>query len=398
MNRMRIGTDIDTGLPVYVKEVDRYKGCLFLGSTGGGKTEALLNIIQGDSYIPCAKIIVDPSGFFSKQVYSVMNGKAHYCSLEHPIGINPLISPYKEHQTADILMESVDQMVLMTSQNKNWTVKMFQIAIPEIVRCIQLGRTTLEEVRANIAALKGNTETRDGILARFDLLLNDPDFKKIICGKGFEINKLIENQETFVLDASGMGYAKQVFIGTLVTNLVKGYFIYSKPKEYKPLVLIIDEAHLFVSQEFSIITKQARKYKISTILSTTDFSMMSKPLVHSILSNSGTLVCLRAGNIEAQMISNEFNNIKAADIKSLEKYHAVYKTQDGEGIIKLPRPVYTKEIPIKSMKQEQRTFDLRWFNLPSCYSFQLDSDPTGIAANDEHNHALKTPPVSTEGG
>jgi hypothetical protein len=208
---------------------------------------------------------------------------------------------------------------------------------------------------------------------------------------------LIQKQETLIVDCSAMGYAKQIFMGTLITNLVKAYFLYSKPKEYKPLVLMIDEAHNFVSNEFTIITKQARKYKIATILSTTDFSMMPKPLVHSILSNAGTLICLRAGNIEAQLISNEFNTIKAADIKSLEKYHAVYKTQDGEGIVKLPRPVYTKEIPIKSMKQEKRTFDLKWFDLPS-YCFQLDYEPAGAVAGDGHNHAQETPPASNEGG
>jgi hypothetical protein len=270
-------------------------------------------------------------------------------------------------------------MVVLTSPNERFSVNMKKILDPEIARCIELGRTTLEDVRANIDAQKGHTETRDSIIARLDILLSDPDFKRLVCGKGFEINKLIENQETFILDCSGMGYAKQIFVGTLITSLTKAYFLYSKPKEYKPLILIIDEAHNFVSSEFTIITKQARKYQIATILSTTDFSMMPKPLVHSILSNAGTLVCLRAGNVEAQLISNEFNTIKAEDIKGLEKYHAVYKTPDGEGIVKLPRPVFVKEMEIKPMKKETKSFDLKWFDLSSCYA-QWDYDPNGSAA------------------
>lgn len=396
MNRMRIGIDIDTGMPVYVKEVDGFKGCLILGSTGGGKTELLLNIIYG-FFFKVAKIIIDPSGFFARQIYSLMRGNALYCSLEHPIGMNPMVSPYKPHQIADLIFESINQMVILTTPNDRFTVNMRRIGDPVVVRCIESGRTTLEDVKAIIESERGHAETRDGILARLDMLLSDPDFKQLICGKGFEIGNLIEKQETLIVDCSGMGYAKQIFIGTLITNLVKAYFLYSKPKEYKPLVLMIDEAHNFVSPDFTIITKQARKYNIATILSTTDFSMMPKVLVHSILSNAGTLICLRAGNIEAQMISNEFNTIKAEDIKSLEKYHAVYKTQDGEGIVKLPRPVYTKEIPIKPLKKETRNFGLTWFDLPSCYD-QWDYDPAGVAAGDEHNHALKTPPVSNEGG
>jgi type IV secretory pathway VirB4 component len=395
IQRMKIGTD--NYLPVSVKANDRYKGTLIIGATGGGKTELLANIVQNDSYSPVAKIIVDPSGFYARQVHSIMKGKDHYCSLDHPIGINLLLSPYKPHQIADLLAETINQMVTLTTPNERFTVKMRQILDEEVVRCLELGRNTLEDIKANIEAHRGNAETRDGIIARLNLLLSDPAFKEIICGKGFEIGKLIENQETFILDCSGMGYAKQVFIGTLITNLVKAYFIYSRPKKPKPLVLIIDECHNFVSAEWTIVAKQSRKHLIATILSTTDFSMLPKPLIHSILSNSGTLICLKAGNVEAQLISNEFNTIKAEDIKALEKYHAVYKTPDGEGIVKLPRPVFVKEIDIKPMKTEKRTFDLKWFDLQS-YCYQFDSDQNGAVAGDGHKHAPETPPASTEGG
>ena len=57
-------------------------------------------------------------------------------------------------------------------------------------------------------------------------------------------------------------------------------------------ILTVDEAHNFVSQDFSLVLKEGRKYKIATILATTDFSMMPKTLIHAVLSNAGTLVCL----------------------------------------------------------------------------------------------------------
>lgn len=275
---------------------------------------------------------------------------------------------------------------------------MREILDAEVVHCLERGRTTLEEVKTNIMARQGQAETRDGIIARLNLLLQDPSFKEIICGQGFEINKLIENQESFILDCSGMGFAKQVFIGTLLTNLVKAYFIYSKPQKYKPLVLTIDEAHNFVSQEFSLILKQARKYRISTILATTDFSMMPKPLIHTVLSNAGTIVVLRAGYVEASMIAHEFQTITAGDIQGLEKYHAYAKTPDGEYLVKLPRPLYVKEIPITEVKTVKRDFTIRWFDLPHSYRFQLDYDPDGAVVGDDYKHKSETPPLSTERG
>jgi hypothetical protein len=398
INRMKIGNEKDTYMPVFVRDNDRFKPTLCLGSTGGGKSQWLLSNWYNDSFMRVAKILIDPSGSLSKQAYSVMKGKVHYCSIEHPIGLNPMIAPYKPFQIADLIAETVNQMVVLTTPNEKFTVKMLEILNAEIIRCLELGRTTLEEVKANIQARPGQTETRDGIIARLNLLLQDPDFKEIICGKSsFEIGKLIENRESLILDCSGMGYAKKVFIGTLLTNLVKSYFLYGKPKEYKPLILTIDEAHNFVSQDFGLVLKEGRKYKIATILATTDFSMIPKALIHTLLSNAGTLVCLKAGYIEASMISHEFMDITASDIQGLEKYHAAVKTPDNEAIVKLPRPLLVKQVELKPIEHKERNFDLQWFDLQSCYD-QWDCEPTVAAAGDEHNNVLKTPPVSTEGG
>jgi hypothetical protein len=369
IGRMKIGNDPETYLPLAVKAEDRFKHCLLIGKTGTGKSQLILNLWRDDTFLKPAKILIDPSGFLARDAYSISRG--HYCSLEHPLSINAMIAPYKPFQIADIIIETLNQVVRLTTSNQDLTAKMIQILRDEITRCLELGRTTLEEVRANINAQKGNSETRDGILARLDLLVQD-DFKSIICGEGsFELNRLIENGESFILDCSGMGYAKKVFIGTLVTNLVKAYFLYSRPKEYRPLTLYIDEAHNFLSQDFSLVLKEGRKYQIACLLATTDFSSIPKPLIHTILSNAGTLVCLRAGFVEASMMSREFTTIEASDIQNLEKYHAAVKTPDDEAIVRLPRPPFVKQVPVKEVKTEKRTFGLQWFDIDPAYSFDL---------------------------
>lgn len=377
IGRMRIGSDPKTYLPVAVKAEDRFKHALLIGKTGSGKSQLILNLWRDDTFLKPAKILIDPSGFLASDGYSISRG--HYCSLEHPLSINAMVAPYKPFQIADIIIETLNQVVRLTTSNQDLTAKMIQILRDEIMRCLELGRTTLEEVRANINAQKGSSETRDGILARLDLLLQD-DFKSIICGdSSFELNRLIKRGESFILDCSGMGYAKKVFIGTLITNLVKAYFLYSRPKEYKPLALYIDEAHNFLSQDFSLILKEGRKYQIACLLATTDFSSIPGPLIHTILSNAGTLICLRAGYVEASMIAHEFTTIEASGIQNLEKYHAVVKTPDVEAIVKLPRPPFVKKVPIKEIKKEKRTFGLKWFDCPS-YCFQLDYEPDGAVA------------------
>jgi hypothetical protein len=310
-----------------------------------------------------SQILIDPSGFLAEEAYAASRGKVHFCRLDHPISLNPMRSPYKPFQIAEMLVETINQMVLQTTPNQMMTAKMLQIFNRHVVENLGRNRYTLAEVRASIEAEHGDIQTRDGILARLDLLLQDEDFKQIICGgSSVEINQLIDRQESFILDCSGMGTAKKIFIGTLLTNLLKAYFTYSRPKERKPLVFMVDEAHNFVTPDFALVLKEGRKHLLATVMATTDFSMMPKQLIHTILSNAGTLVCLRAGHVEAQMISNEFTTIKPEDIKSLEKYHAAVKTPDTETIIKLPLPLTFKPIPIKK-NEPKKTFNLDWFDL-----------------------------------
>jgi hypothetical protein len=108
IQRMKIGSDAETYMPVYVKEDDRFKPCIVFGKTGTGKSEWLLNTWQGDSYSPVSRILIDPSGTLSKQAYSVMRGRAKYISIDNPMGINPMMSPYKPYQIADLITETID--------------------------------------------------------------------------------------------------------------------------------------------------------------------------------------------------------------------------------------------------------------------------------------------------
>lgn len=381
ISRMKIGINPDTFEVVSVKPDDRFKHAFCLGKTGSGKSVWLLVTWTNDSHSLVAKILIDPSGFLAGDAYSAMKGKAHYCSLETPISLNPMVSPYKPHQIADIVADTINQMITITTPNQTFTVKMRELLDDAIIYCLSHNQYTLDEVKAYLEAQRGNGETRDGIIARLNFLLQDPDFKQLICGQSsFEINRLIENQESLILDCSGMGFNKKVFIGALLTNLVKSYFIYAKPKEYQPLIMTVDECHNFVSPDFSLILKEGRKYKISTILATTDFSSMPSSLIHAIRSNVGTIICLRAGYIEASMISNEFVNGSSQDILGLEKYHALVKTPDGECIVKLPRPPFIRNIPVKPM-EKKKPVDHKWFDLDPTYSFHLTTISNDVAGS-----------------
>ena len=43
-----------------------------------------------------SKIVIDPSGFFAQDCYSISKGKTLYCSLQNPVSLNPMTSGYRE--------------------------------------------------------------------------------------------------------------------------------------------------------------------------------------------------------------------------------------------------------------------------------------------------------------
>ncbi len=376
--RVKIGYLKENHLPIYLK--DRFLPTVLIGSTGTGKSCLIENIFWQDFLFRVLSIVVDPSGFLARNCYALAKGRADYCSLAHPFSLNPMLLPYTPNQVADIITETTNHLVLRINDKMPITPKMITILREAIVWCIERRRTSLDLVKAYIENMKGSNETRDGILSRLNLILGDKDYAKIICGNRYlDIGKL---KRSFILDCSKMGEYKMIFLGSLLTNTVKAFFNYGGVVS-NGISLAIDECHNFIDKNFLRVIKESRKYGISTLLSTTDFSGLDSNLIHALLSNAGNIICLRAGYVEATMLSREFRNITAYDIQSLEKYHAAYRTPEEEGIIELPHPIYVKPLEPPVMEMKKRPLDLKWFILKSYPSDTTMNVPPGVVSDDQ---------------
>ena len=175
--RLKIGINTETFMPVYI--VDRHTNILLLGKSGTGKSTSVAGWWETDHYYKNAKVMIDPSGFLSKDAYSISGGK--YCSLKHPISLNPMKTPYTDSQISDLIAEAINQMVAITTPNTPFTVKMRGILDVAVKYCLKNNRRSLINVRDYIANMKGDGETRDGILARLNFILNDERMVKILC-------------------------------------------------------------------------------------------------------------------------------------------------------------------------------------------------------------------------
>jgi hypothetical protein len=291
-----------------------------------------------------------------------------YCSLEHPIGLNPMKVPYDPNTVSDLIAECLNQVVRITSPaNMELTVKMRKILDRAVKYCLSKNRYSLENVRDEIAKMneKGISETRDGVLSRLDFLLADERLRKIICANdSIEWGKFIQQEKSLIVDMFGLSREKFVFLGNIVSQGIKSYFRFERPKVYKPLAVYMDECHNFVNYNVLDLLKEGRKFKISAVLATQDLATVDATLARVML-NVGTIIAFRLGYREATLVGQEMN-IGTDTILFLEKYHVVFKTPKEVGIAKTPRPpMFQNYEPKKAEppKKKGAWFELKPFSV-----------------------------------
>ncbi len=364
--RLKIGMDIDTEMPVYIQ--DRYIHILLMGKSGSGKSTSITNWWEQDNYYGHAKILVDPSGFLAGDCYSISRGI--YCSIDHDISINPMISPYTDSQISDLIAEAINQVVAITTPNQSFTVKMRGILDTSIKWCLKNNRKSLLHVLDHVKTGKEDKETRDGIISRLSFLLNDERMLKLLCGNNsIEWGELIAKHQTFIMDGFGMGKEKLVFTGSLIANGVKNYFRYARPKYYLPLSLFIDEAQNFINPSMFDILAEGRKYKISCVLATQSFATIEDRMTRALL-NVGNIMSYRLGHREAGYVAHEIG-CTVQDLQFIEKFYLAYLTPEGKGIAKAPRPPFIKEVkPPKKVEPQRKPIKPSWFTLESYQTAQ----------------------------
>jgi len=349
--------------PIKISEGERYKHIFIAGMPGAGKTALLSNFWKQDCILKTAKVLIDPSGFFAQDAYSMSGGM--YCSIDNPVGINPMMEDYAPDDIADNIIEAINQVVELSTENVSLTVRMRSILRDAIVWCVNNGRRRLDSVADYLKnQAQGHGETRQGLIDRINLFIQDKRMNAILCeAPPINWEDIIENKRTFILDCHGMSEDKMIFLGTLVTHGIKSYLRYSRKTEHKPLALYVDECHLFINPNYFTILKEGRKYKVSAIMATQDFANIPKQLTATILSNVGTLIAFKVGNAEASALSKEFIFVNATDLQCVPKYHCLFRTPSIFGIAKTQvSPFIIKKTPqVAELKREK--LELKWFTL-----------------------------------
>lgn len=351
MNRIRVGTS--NFLPVYLAQ--RFGGTIIIGTSGGGKSTLIENIIYQDSFFPHSKFIYDPAGPLAESAYSILKGRAEYSTLDNPVSVNPLRWPYTPAQISNAIVEAVNHQITTSTSNLEMSVNMNLLMTEAVDSCITRERKTLRAVTDWLKNGRSLREARDGLIGRLEMLLCDK-MEKVLCGdESADFTAYINQGKSLIQDCHGMNKAEISFLGCLWTQALQCHFRFQK--SYKPISYIVDECHLAVNPWFFDILKEGRKYQISAVLATQDFALMRDNMTRVMLG-SRNIVSFRCGAREAEFIAKELN-LKKDELVVLPNFEFFYKTDGIVGHGKADRPPVYRRIKAE-VKSETRP---RWFPL-----------------------------------
>lgn len=367
------------GLPL-IESADRFKHLFLLGSTGSGKTTFFLNLINNE--ITNALIVLDPNGDLAERVAGLApRDRLIYIDKNHPISLNPLGRTYlNRSEKANELIEVVNSAVMALTDDKQMPITV------QMAKIVRNAVRVFNEEQMNIAYLghfleyKGERkkvsdrywqefditvqgqrneqiESSRRISARLSLFYEDENLAPFIKGANeFTIPEIVEKRRVVIFNLKGFDDESTAFIGGLVSNAVKSYYMHQATKQSEPLYFYCDEYHLFINDLFSRFLAEARKYNISMNFAGHSLKQVDRKLASMILSSCYVKVALACGSEDAELLAREIG-AKPDEIMKLKPYEALI------GIGKKPHKVLTfpgPDIPAyKStleMKMEEYNF------------------------------------------
>jgi hypothetical protein len=148
---------------------------------------------------------------------------------------------------------------------------------------------------------------------------------------------IMENRRIFIANLSKgkLGHDKTGLLGSLLVSqfqLAAMARSNQREAERQDFFLFVDEFQNFVTDAFSSLLSEARKYRLNLTLAHQFTEQLSVPLRQAVFGNVGTLVSFRVGYLDAHLLHHEFGEgYVAQQFVDLPKYETFIRMmQDGQ--------------------------------------------------------------------
>lgn len=360
--------------PVISDLSKRFQHTYIIGMTGMGKSTLIERMAHYDLSQGYSVIYIDPKGTNVDRLYSLhqKNSKVKYVSFKKPITINPLNkSGYHIDTIITEFVQILDVLITLTSINPESSVRMKEIMFKSLkgfdlkdrnfeflnkflhfadVRKgynfkdegLKLWWNELENLsHSGFQKLNDYIRTMSSIESRLSMFLQNDEMKSFITGSNeLDVEKLVENNESLLVNCQTSSNDNRIFLSNLIFYSIYSY-IYQK-KEKKPLLVYVDEFQLVASRLLSEMMQQARSFKIGFTFAHQNFESISPAILNSVISNAYTCVSFRVGNEESELLSKSFDT-NSKTLMNLDDYRAFLKIGTNKTIIDTFKPIEIKE-------------------------------------------------------
>ena len=188
------------------------------------------------------------------------------------------------------------------------------------------------------------------ILTRLDSFLRPKVIRNMVAQrKSLDFENILDSQKILFIKLS------QGLIGTENSYLLGTFFVskiyqaamarqLQAKADRKDFFLYIDEFQNFITPSMSSILSGTRKYGLGCVLAHQDMIQLQKQdteLASAVISNAGTRVCFRLGDIDAKRFEDGFSYFEAQDLQNLGV---------GQAIVRIERPEYDFTIDTLELK------------------------------------------------
>lgn len=317
-----------------------------IGKTGMGKTTLLENMAVQDIQSGEGVAFLDPHGDTAERLLDFVpkervNDVIYFnpADTDYPIGFNVMenVDPTRRHLVSDGLMG-----VFKKIWEDVWSSRMEYILANTILALLEYPEATLlginqmlinKDFRKKVVEHvtdpvvksfwtqefakytdKYAAEATPAIQNKVGQFVSNPLIRNIIGQpkSAFDIRKAMDEKKILIINLSKgrVGEDNSRLIGAmLVTKLYLAAM--SRVDTLEPdrpdFFLYVDEFQNFASESFANILSEARKYRLSLILTHQYVAQMDEKVRDAVFGNVGTTVAFRVGAEDAELLEKEFS-------------------------------------------------------------------------------------------
>jgi hypothetical protein len=202
------------------------------------------------------------------------------------------------------------------------------------------------------------TSVIDPVLNRLSAFLDRPTIRNIVSQPNrIDFPEILREGKIFICNLSKgiLGEQHSALLGSFIlsklqlTTMARAQV---PPPERTLFVVIVDEFHNYAgtgSDTTSIrsFLSEARKYGVALVTATQFTAQLDRDVLTAILGNVGTLICLRSGMADSQMLQRELGRFTADDLLNLDT---------GQALVRLGRAASTFNVDIVPPPAPPRSF------------------------------------------